>query len=242
MRMVSSHRSSVVSSKAALCRTPAAQTSAVGGPIPTASSKSRSTSAGRPTSAGTAVAAPPAFRMLTATASTCAAARAAPTAWAPASAMASAVARPIPLPAPVITATRPLSQLGESPTRLCTGPGADLVVEAFVGRNGCLEIQVRFGVLPAIRPTDRAELSNALRSAGDIICWHEKAGLRVTDDLTKGAAVIGNHRRPSRLRLGGRHPEWLFPPGWTQDRQRASHEAPDLGARHSAMDRNAWFG
>src|SRR6202171_4801984 len=215
MRMVSSQLSRLVASKAALCRTAAAQTSAVGGPMPAATSKSRSTSAGRPTSAGTAVAAPPTLRMLAATASTCVAVRAATTTCAPAWAMASAVARPIPLPAPVITATRPLNQLGESATRLCTGPGADLVVEAFVGRNGCLEIQVRLGVLPAIHPADRAQLSNALRGAGDIICWHEKARLRVTDDLTKGAAVIGNHWRPSRLRLGGRHPEGLFPSGRT---------------------------
>jgi hypothetical protein len=37
----------------------------------------------------------------------------------------------------------------------------------------------------------------------------------VTDDLGKGAAVVGNHRSPSRLRLGGRHSERLFPPRWT---------------------------
>src|SRR5258708_28821496 len=179
--------------------------------------------------------------MLAATSSTCIAVRAATTTCAPARAMASAVARPIPFPAPVITATRPLSQFGESATGFCPGPGSDLVVEAVVGRNRCLEIQVRLGVPPAIRPTDHRHLSDTLRGTGDIICWHEKTRLPVTDDLGKGATIIGNHRSPGRLRLGGRHPERLFPPLWTKDRAGASHELPDLAAWPTAMDRDIWL-
>src|SRR6202521_3417276 len=126
--------------------------------------------------------------------------------------MASAVARPIPFPAPVITATRPLSQFGESATGFRTGPGSDSMVEAFGGNNRCREIQVCLGVPPAIGPTDHRHLSDTLRGTDDIIWWNEKAGLPMADDLGQGAAVIGDNRGPSRLRLGGRHPERLLPP------------------------------
>src|ERR1700674_4146154 len=125
--------------------------------------------------------------------------------------MASAVARPIPFPAPVITATRPLSQFGESATGFRTAPGSDSMVEAFVGKNRCLEIQVRLGVPPAIGPTDHRHLSDALRGTDDIIWWNEKARRPVADDLGKGAAVIGDNREVGRAQVGGCHPEWLVP-------------------------------
>src|ERR1700736_5313568 len=126
--------------------------------------------------------------------------------------MASALARPIPFPAPVITATRPLSQFGESATGFRTASGCDATVEAFVGNNRCREIQVRLGVPPAIGPTDHRHLSDTLRGTDDIIWWNEKARPPVADDLGKGAAVVGDNRSPSRLRLGGCHPERLAPP------------------------------
>src|SRR6267378_3570745 len=147
----------------------------------------------------------------------------------------------IPFPAPVITATRPFSQFGESAMRFCTDPGSDLMVEAFVSRNRRLEIEVRLRVPPAIGPTDHRYLPDPLRRTDDIICWHEKARLAVTDDLGKSAAVIANHRSPGRLRLGGGHPERLFPFRWTQHRAGASHEHPDRNARHTATDRDVWF-
>jgi hypothetical protein len=115
----------------------------------------------------------------------------------------------------VITATRPLSQFGESATGFCTSPESDLIVEAFVRRNRSFEIQVHLGVPPAIGPADHRQLSDPKRGTGDIICWHKKTRLPVTNDLGKGATVIGNHRSPGRLRLGGRHPERLLPPRWT---------------------------
>ena len=84
-----------------------------------------------------------------------------------------------------------------------------------MGRNRCLEIQIRLGVPSAIGPADHRHLSDTLRGTSDIICWHQKTRLPVTDDLGKGATVIGNYRSPGRLRLGGRHPERLFPPRGT---------------------------
>src|SRR5260370_25894105 len=124
--------------------------------------------------------------------------------------MASAVARPIPLPAPVITATRPLSQFGDSATGFCTRPESDLVVEAFVGGNRCLEIQVRLCVSPAIGPFDHRDLSDPLGGTDDIIPRHEKACRPVTHDLVKCAAIIRNHRSPVHLCLVGTPSARLF--------------------------------
>jgi hypothetical protein len=89
------------------------------------------------------------------------------------------------------------------------------MVEAFVGNNRRLEIQVCLGVPPAIGPTDHRHLSDTLRGTDDIIWWNEEARLPVADDLGKGASVISDNRGASRLRLGGCHPERLVPSRWT---------------------------
>ena len=109
---VSCQISVVVWANGAFLSTPAAQTSAAGGP---AVAKSRSTSPGLLTSVGTGVASPPTSRIRAATDSSVLRSRAAIATCAPVAAIASAVAAPIPRLAPVTTAMRPASHAVAQP-------------------------------------------------------------------------------------------------------------------------------
>src|SRR2546425_1589052 len=182
MRSVSSQTCGVVASIAALCRTAAAQTNAVGIPTRAAMAKSRSTSPLSPTSAVAIVAVPPFLWIVSLTASSCVWVRAARTTWAPARATASAVARPMPRLAPVTIATLPCNQPGASGRAVHLSTSSQRLVKAFVRPKGRVEIQIRDGMLPTIPTLDAADFRERVGGARDVVSRDEETSLIIDDD------------------------------------------------------------
>src|SRR5438132_3202725 len=239
IRSVSSQVCGVVASMAALCRTAAAQTNAVGRPARAAMAKSRSTSPLSPTSTVAIVAAPPFLRIVSLTASSCDWVRAARTTWAPARAIASAVARPMPRPAPVTIATLPCNHPFVSGRAVHLHVRSQRPVKAFVGRKARVEIQVDDRMLSTVSAPDAADRPERACRPGDVIRWNQEASLVVDDDFRQRTAAVGNHRGAGRLRLGGDHAKRLLPLRRTEDRACLRHSLPKLGSDQSAMDRHA---
>src|SRR5256884_3541658 len=194
IRSVSSQVCGVVASMAALCRTAAAQTNAVGAPTRAAMAKRRSTSPLSPTSAVAIVAAPPFLWIVSLTASSCDSVRAARTTWAPARAIASAVARPMPRPAPVTIATLPCSHPVASGRAVHLHARSQRPVKAFVGREARLETQVGDGMLATLHAPDTADRLKGVCRAGDVVRWSEEASLAVDDDFRQATAAVSDHR------------------------------------------------
>src|SRR2546423_1724678 len=243
IRSVSSQACGVVASMAALCRTAAAQTNAVGVPTRAAMAKRRSTSPLSPTSTVAIVAAPPFLWIVSLTASSCDSVRAARTTWAPARAIASAVARPMPRPAPVTIATLPCSHPVASGRAVHLAvhlhPRSQRPVKAFVGHNARLETQVGDGMLPTLHAPDAADRLECPCRTGDVVRWSEEASLAVDDDFRQRTAAVGNHRGAGGLRFGCHHAKRLLPLRRTEDRACIGHPSPQLGSDQPALDGNA---
>src|SRR5438067_1946294 len=239
IRSVSSQACGVVASMAALCRTAAAQTNAVGVPARAAMAQSRSTSPLSPMSTFAIVAAPPFLWIVSLTASSCDWVRAASTTWAPARAIASAVARPIPRPAPVTIATLPCSHPVASGRAVHLHARSQRPVKAFVGHKARLETQVGGRMLATLHALDAANRLERPCRAGDVVRWNEEASLAVDDDVRQRTAAVGNHRGAGGLRLGCHHAKRLLPLRRTEDRACIGHPSPQLGSDQPAVDGNA---
>src|SRR5207248_5394405 len=239
IRSVSSQVCGVVASMAALCRTAAAQTNAVGVPTRAAMAKRRSTSPLSPTSTVAIVAAPPFLWIVSLTASSCDSVRAARTTWAPAWAIASAVARPMPRPAPVTIATLPCNHPVPSGTAVHLHARSQRPVKAFVGHKARLETQVDDGMLPTLSARDAADRFQRPCCAGDVVRWCEEASLAVDDAVRQRAAAVGDHRGAGGLRLGCDHAKRFLPLRRTKDRAGLGHPSPQLGSDQPAVDRHA---
>src|SRR5580700_6822217 len=228
-RSVSSHISGVISAKGATSSTAAADTSAATGPTSAAAAKRRSTSCTLLTSAGAAVALPPASRIRPATAASASLSLAARTTCAPAAATASAVAAPIPRLAPVTTVTRPASQCPDSvicgPGRICgarpicgPGPGKDdPTVELLVRVQAQFQVEIALGMATAGGARNTRHSPDLICGAADVVRRDQIAGYAISDDLAEAAAVEGDHRGAAGLRLGGGHAEGLIPSCRAQD-------------------------
>src|SRR6266581_7203061 len=239
IRSVSSQACGVVASKAALCRTAAAQTNAVGVPARAAMAKSRSTSPLSPTSTVAIVAAPPFLWIASLTASSCAWVRAASTTWAPARAIASAVARPMPRPASVTIATLPCNHPVASGRAVHLHARSQRPVKAFVGHKARLETQVDDRMLATLHAPDAADRLECSCRAGDVVRWCEEASLAVDDDFRQRTAAVGDDRCAGRLCLGCDHAKRLVPLRRTEDRAGIGHPSPQLGSDQPAVDGHA---
>src|SRR3989440_5168370 len=239
IRSVSSQVCGVVASMAALCRTAAAQTNAVGVPARAAMAKSRSTSPLSPMSTVATVAAPPFLWIVSLTASSCDWVRAASTTWAPARAIASAVARPIPRPAPVTIATLPCNHPVASGRMIHLHARSQRPVKAFVGHEARLETQVEDGMRPKLHTPDAAERLQCPCRAGDVVRWCEEASLAVDDEFQQRTAAAGGDRGAGGLRRGGHHAKRFLPLRRTEDRAGLGHPSPQLGSDQPAVDRHA---
>src|SRR5439155_7655655 len=239
IRSVSSQVCGVVASMAALSRTAAAQTNAVGVPTRAAMAKRRSTSPLSPTSAVAIVAAPPFLWIVSLTASSCDSVRAARTTWAPARAIASAVARPMPRPAPVTIATLPCSHPVASGRAVHLHARSQCPVKAFVGHEARLETQVEDRMRPTLGARDTADRFQRPCRAGDVVRWCEEASLAVDDDFRQRTAAVGDHRGAGGLRLGCDHAKRLLPLRRTHYRSGSCPPHPPPGPAQATVDADA---
>ncbi len=104
------------------------------------------------------------------------------------------------------------------------------------------QIEIALGMLAASRARQLGRPRDRVGRRVDVAGRNQEARLPVEDHFLERAAPEGHDGCPARLRLGGDHPERLFPPGRAENDRCTTKRLPDDGSRNAWVDDDARIG